>query len=117
MRSDKRRYLPYGLQGGQPGTPSWNMLNPGPAEITLPTMGMTPIRRGDLLRHTLAGGGGWGNPFDRDPEAVRLDVWNEKLSAEYVRRVYGVVVDDEGRAVDMAATEAARRGRREEKTQ
>jgi N-methylhydantoinase B len=108
VRSDKRRFPPYGLQGGQPGTPSTNLLNPGPGERLLPTMGVTTVRRGDVLRHTLAGGGGWGDPLERDPEAVRLDVWNEKLTAAYAWRVYGVVVDEEGRAVDAAATAARR---------
>ena len=112
LRSDKRRFPPYGLQGGQPGTPSWNILNPGPEETILPTMGMTPIRRNDVLLHKLAGGGGWGDPLDRDPELVRVDVWNEKLSIAYVAREYAVVIDPETLEVDVDATERLRRERR-----
>lgn len=55
LRSDKRRFPPYGLAGGRPGTPSLNILHPGPHERLLPTIGPTPIRRGDVLRHVMAG--------------------------------------------------------------
>jgi N-methylhydantoinase B len=106
LRSDKRRFPPYGLQGGHSGTPSANVVNPGdPArERDLPTMGMAHLRHNDVLRHVMAGGGGWGDPLDRDPEAVRQDVWNEKLTIPYAREQYGVVIDPETLAVDHAAT-------------
>jgi N-methylhydantoinase B len=104
LRSDKRRFPPYGLHGGKPGTPSWNLLNPGPGELVLPTMGMIGIKRGDVLRHTLAGGGGWGDPLERDPELVRRDVWNGLMTADYACNEYGVVLDPETLAIDEAAT-------------
>jgi N-methylhydantoinase B len=108
LRSDKRRFPPYGLQGGQPGTPSSYVLNPGPNEQLLPTIGMSPIDHGDILRHVMAGGGGWGDPLDRDPELVRADVADEKLTVGYAREVYGVVVDPETLAVDEEATRQLR---------
>lgn len=112
LRSDKRRFPPFGLHGGDPGTPSWNILNPGPDEIVLPTMGKTPVRRDAVLRHTLAGGGGWGNPLERDPELVRADVWNEKQTIQYAARAYGVVLDPAALNVDKAATDRLRHERR-----
>jgi N-methylhydantoinase B len=108
IRSDKRAYPPWALAGGSPGSPSLNVLNPGPGETVLPTLNSSTIRRGDVVRHVLASGGGWGDPLRRDREAVRRDVWNEKLSAEQAARDYGVVVDPEGRAVDAEATERLR---------
>lgn len=108
IRSDKRDFPPYGLNGGKPGTPSANILNPGPAERLLPTMGLTPIKRNDVLRHVLAGGGGWGDPLDRDPDLVQRDVQNEMLSVAYVRRQYGVAIDPGTLAVDRKATERLR---------
>lgn len=104
LRSDKRRFPPYGLCGGQPGTPSSYVLNPGPDEQTLPTIGMSPIRQGDVLRHVLAGGGGWGDPLARDPDLVRVDVASEKLSVAYAAAVYGVVIDPVSLEIDRAAT-------------
>jgi len=104
IRSDKRRFPPYGLAGGAPGTPSANILNPGSNQVLLPTMGLSDIRRGDVLRHIMAGGGGWGDPLERDPELVRLDVHGEKLSAAYAFDVYGVVFRDGSGDVDVEAT-------------
>ncbi|MEA2593991.1 MAG: N-methylhydantoinase [Thermomicrobiales bacterium] len=108
LRSDKRRFPPYGLHGGKPGTPSWNILNPGPGERLLTPMGMTPIRHGDVLRHTLAGGGGWGDPFARDPALVRRDIRNELITPSYAAREYGVVIDAATGEVDTEATALAR---------
>ena len=108
LRSDKRLFPPYGLQGGRPGTPSSNILNPGDGEVILPTMGVSPMVEGDVIRHVMAGGGGWGDPMERDPELVREDVRSEKLSAAHARREYGVVVDAEGLQVDREATAALR---------
>ena len=55
-----------------------------------------------------AGGGGWGDPYKRDPEAVVQDVRNELVTAEAARAEYGVVVDTKGWTVDFEATEALR---------
>jgi N-methylhydantoinase B len=110
LRSDKRRYPPYGLAGGRPGTPSMNLLNPGPNEQVLPTMGKSTLQRGDVLRHVMAGGGGWGDPLERDPQAVGRDVVDEKLSQAYAAEVYGVLfqADQWPPRVDEAATAARR---------
>lgn len=113
LRSDKRRFPPYGLQGGQPGQPSWNILNPGEGETTLRTMAVAPMRRGDVILHTLASGGGWGDPLDRDPEMVRDDVWSEKVSADRARLEYGVVIDPESFRVDQDETGRLRRRMRD----
>jgi N-methylhydantoinase B len=94
LRTDRRRFLPYGLQGGRPGTPSGNVLNPDtPAARALPAKCTLTLRRGDVFRHVLAGAGGWGDPRARDPAAVRQDVREEKVSLEHARRAYGVALD------------------------
>ena len=108
IRSDKRRYPPYGLHGGRPGSSSWNILNPGESEVVLPTMGTSPMRREDVIFHTTASGGGWGDPLKRDPEMVRQDVWHEKVRPEHAREAYGVVVDPHTLQVDTEATERLR---------
>jgi N-methylhydantoinase B len=108
IRSDKRRFPPYGLAGGAPGTPSWNVLNPGPVEEVLPALTMTGVRGGDVIRHTMAGGGGWGNPGERDPELVRQDVLNGKVTVTHAQTAYAVVVDLVTGGVDHAATAVLR---------
>jgi len=90
IRSDRHRFRPYGLAGGQPGTPASNVLNPDtPDERLLPSKTLVRIKRGDLLRHTLAGAGGYGDPRRRDPERIRDDLRNGKVSPEAARRDYG----------------------------
>ena len=73
LRTDRRRFLPYGLAGGRPGTPSANLLNPGGEARELPGKCTITVRRGDVFRHVLAGAGGWGDPLERDPERVGQD--------------------------------------------
>lgn len=108
LRTDRRTTRPYGLSGGQPGTPSDNVLNPDGDARRLPGKCTLTVRRGDVFRHVLAGAGGWGDPLARDPARVLHDVLEEKLTEDYARREYGVVVDLAGRVVREAETAARR---------
>ena len=107
VRADRRDVPPYGLAGGSPGAPSANYLNGEPVASKL----TETIRAGDVFLHELAGGGGWGDPLGRDPEAVARDVRNELLSREAAERDYGVVLDASGFSVDLGATDRLRRAR------
>ena len=71
------------------------------------------MRAGDLLRAETGGGGGWGHPFDRDPQAVLRDVLEGFVSKRAAETDYGVALDD-GLELDLAATEALRAGNRPE---
>jgi N-methylhydantoinase B len=107
VRSDRRRFLPYGLRGGRPGTPSLNILNPArPGERLLTTKPNIIIHRGDRHRHVTAGGGGHGDPLDRDPQRVLEDVLDDKVSLACAQRDYGVVIA--GDYVDEDATRTLR---------
>jgi N-methylhydantoinase B len=77
-----------------------------------------PRQAGALVRVMTAAGGGWGDPWQRDPELVKRDVRDEYVTIEGAARDYGVVVVGDVRhpeqtAVDTAATEALRAGRRD----
>lgn len=112
VRSDRARHAPYGLAGGHPGAASVNVLvHPGGTEDVLPAMFSTTIEAGDVYVHRMAGGGGWGDPLARDPEAVADDIANEKVSVAAAREHYGVVIG-EGGVVDGEATMALRDERR-----
>jgi N-methylhydantoinase B len=73
-----------------------------------------------LLRYVSNGGGGWGDPCDRDPERVKLDVRDGYVTTEGAARDYGVVVagdpeqDPEGLTVDVDATARMRAALRRE---
>ena len=109
LRSDRKHHLPWALEGGAPGTPCLHIVNPGPNQQLLPPMPMDPVRFGadDVFLHVGAGGGGYGDPLDRDPAVVLQDVREEQLTADYVTAVYGVVFNAAGE-VDEAATAAQR---------
>jgi len=104
LRTDRRRVMPYGLAGGRSGTPSNNILNPDTENRQLPGKCTLTMRRGDVFRHVLAGAGGWGDPLRRDPERVLHDVLEEKITVDYARREYGVVLDVTASSVDTEAT-------------
>jgi N-methylhydantoinase B len=69
----------------------------------------TTMTAGERIYHKQAGGGGYGDPFTREPQAVARDVRNEKVSARAAREMYGVVVDGETGVVDDLATAGLRK--------
>jgi N-methylhydantoinase B len=112
LRSDRRDHRPYGIAGAEAGGSSTNVMNPGTArETLLPTMPMAaiPLRKGDVIRHTSAGGGGFGPAFERDPALVLEDVLDGKVSLGAAAQRYGVVVDPASRMVDAKRTGERRR--------
>jgi N-methylhydantoinase B len=108
IRSDRQTHRPYGLYGGSAGQPGAVSLDPGGENRALGSKVTIPLGRGGSFRYVLPGGGGWGDPLDRDPEAVRRDVRNEIVSAGQARDVYGVVLRDGGRALDAEGTASLR---------
>lgn len=114
LRGDRRDHPPYGIDGGATGAPSAHVLvAPDGTERMLPTMPMHGFtaHKGDVFRLVGAGGGGFGDPFTRDPDRVLADVIEDKVSIEGARRDYGVAIDATMLAVDEAATRNLRSGR------
>jgi len=93
VRSDRRRFRPYGLRGGEPGGPAMNVHTTlDGVEHELPSKFLRTWRKGERFRLVLAGGGGYGDPFAREPERVLADVREGKITAAHARDAYGVVV-------------------------
>lgn len=111
FRTDRRRHLPYGLNGGRAGTPCINILNPGRHYRLLPVLPMEGYRvdPNDEFCHVMAGAGGNGNPLTRDPTLVREDVLDGKISESYARTVYGVALRGNAQEIDKPRTAALRR--------
>jgi N-methylhydantoinase B len=111
FRTDRRDHPPYGLDGGEPGAPSSNVVVSGGETRELPTMPMHAftLGRGDRFTHSSAGGGGFGDPCERDPAAVLDDVLDGKVTAATARERYGVVIAGDG--VDLDATRELRAAR------
>jgi N-methylhydantoinase B len=105
-RSDGQRFPPVGVLGGGTGAPSRHRITRGdgtavalPSKVTNLTIGA-----GDLVSLETAGGGGWGAPATRDPEAVLRDVLDGKVSPTVARDVYRVAIDVAAGRVDAATT-------------
>jgi N-methylhydantoinase B/oxoprolinase/acetone carboxylase alpha subunit len=84
---------------------------------TLRTMTNEPVFAGEVVLSRSPGGGGWGDPFDRDPHKVWVDVIDCLITPQRARDVYGVVLGPEGRVpdeldLDETATERLRAERR-----
>ena len=108
LRSDRSDFQPWGVEGGKPGTPTRNYLNPDTDKQELPGKHLMTLKKGDVYRVVQAGGGGYGDPLDRDVHAVLDDVQQEKLTLDYVRREYGVVIHPSNLDLDLKATEELR---------
>ncbi len=67
-----------------------------------------PVSDGDLISLRLGGGGGWGNPLERDLESVKNDVLQEYVSVKSAREYYGVVIDPTTMNVDVEASDKLR---------
>lgn len=105
---------PWGVRGGDPGMRSTKRLvrTDGSEEWLPAKCDGVSVREGDVLYFNTWGGGGWGNPLERDPEQVRIDVSRGLVSAEGAKR-YGVIITGTG-TVDDGATEKLRAKMRDE---
>jgi N-methylhydantoinase B len=109
-RLENVTYPAWGVNGGHSGRPGRIVVNPGmPDERLLkPLSDNNRLRKGDLLRIMTPGGGGWGDPLERDVASVQGDVLDGFVSWHSARDDYGVVLDAETCAVDEAATRQRR---------
>ncbi len=91
IQSGRYRYPPEGLFGGKAGLKAQFLINGNPGN----PYGLTQFVPGDEIIIDVAGGGGYGSPFERDPELVGNDVANGYVSMEKAKEDYGVVIDPE----------------------
>ncbi|MFQ5762765.1 MAG: hydantoinase B/oxoprolinase family protein [Candidatus Bathyarchaeia archaeon] len=91
---DRERSIAWGIRGGLSGIPHGAWLNPNlPGERYLGAVfSAVPLKEKDVLTRPSSGGGGYGDPLERDPKLVLEDVIDGYVSIERARRDYGVVV-------------------------
>lgn len=83
---------PWGLFGGGDAAGPEVIINPGTdGEVHALKANARPVSRGDVIRLSVSGGGGFGDPIERDPAAVRYDVENGFISAAHATEHYGYV--------------------------
>ena len=101
----------WGLRGGRAGAPFKVTIDPGgPNERVLSGLADNqPVKAGEVIRIETTGGGGWGDPLERDPERVELDVLQGKVSPGSARDDYGLIlIEGEEPRVDSEATKELR---------
>ncbi len=110
---DHGRFGPQGALGGADGAPNevtvWRNGEAHTPEHLSKEQDI-PLQAGDRVRVRTPGGGGYGDPTARDPDAVLEDVRLGRYSAEDARALFGVAISGEPPAVDEAATQSLRRG-------
>jgi N-methylhydantoinase B len=120
--ADYARHPAKGVRGGLPGTAaSAHEIAAGGSEQQVEAIGDSLLQPGEWIRGVEAGGGGYGDPLQREPKAVLSDVLERWVTPRAAREVYGVVLTEQGAgggaatpggaigfALDLPATEALR---------
>ena len=104
LQAGRFKYAPQGLFGAGPGVMAKFLINEKDGDPS----GLTLCQKGDVIQFLSAGGGGYGDAYERDPEAVEQDVRNGYVSLDKAREEYGVVVDPVTLKVDLKETRKAR---------
>ena len=89
IQSGRFRYPPEGLFGGKSGSAARFLVNGKPGN----PYGLTQLKPGDVVTMDAAGGGGYGNPLERDLQSIREDVLDGYISIESAGKDYGVVIN------------------------
>ena len=117
--ADRTEYPAPGLLGGKSGAPGEVMTEDGKK---LHAKALKDLTKGEIIHINLPGGGGYGDPFKRDPERVLRDVIEGYVTADEAEKSYGVAVAYSGDAhslvklpaewlIDVARTKELRSGR------
>jgi N-methylhydantoinase B len=113
IHDDRWFMKPWGVNGGKPGARARKVLEKadGTTRVVANKLDSLKVEEGDLLHFITWGGGGWGDPLERDPALVAKEVRQGLVTVEGAR-AYGVVCDAEGR-LDADATQALRAAMRD----
>jgi N-methylhydantoinase B len=109
IHDDRWLTYPWGVNGGKPGARArkWIKRASGEMEVLPNKVHDVPVGPGDVLHFVTWGGGGWGDPLQRDPELVGLEVLRGLVTVQGARDGYGVACTAAGE-VDADATRQLR---------
>ncbi len=111
---DRHKFAPWGINGGKEGSPGiFSFAKNGKEEIKLSSkVSELPLNKGDVVRVSSPGSGGFGSPFERNPELVLFDVIDQKVSVEKALEDYGVsIIYNNGTySIDIEETKRNRLG-------
>ena len=89
LLGERHSHKGYGLFGGEPGSLAETVLNPDGNAERMGSKDVRPLAKGDVVSFRLNGGGGYGSPRERSPEAIAQDVADGYVSPEAAQRIYG----------------------------
>jgi N-methylhydantoinase B len=105
VQAGRYRYPPEGVFGGRDGSLAKFLKNGENADPS----GLTFCEPGNRISFVSAGGGGYGDPFERDPKAVERDVQYGYVSIERAKEDYGVIIEPDTLTLDLTATQQCRK--------
>ena len=97
VMAERSAFAPQGLFGGEAGRPAHFLVDEGRRQHRYPSKFSARVPAGTLISLQLGGGGGYGPPLDRDPDAVAADVAAARVSRRRASKAYGVVLGRNGR--------------------
>ncbi|MBN1271688.1 MAG: hydantoinase B/oxoprolinase family protein [Candidatus Aminicenantes bacterium] len=111
--SDRHVFVPWGFKGGKPGEKGFfHIFLQGRFKKKIPSkINGYLIKKGDVLSAGTAGGGGFGNPLERDEDKVIRDVIQGRVSRQKAHAEYGIVIRKNGK-IDRTATKKERAQKR-----
>ena len=111
ISSDRNRLRPWGVFGGKPASPAaCRLSDANGTPLKLKPKDTRGVCRGDTVVTMTSGGGGWGDPFEREPQRVQWDVIEGLVSIERARSEYGVALAGPDLEIDPAETQRHRSG-------
>ncbi|MFW6109641.1 MAG: hydantoinase B/oxoprolinase family protein, partial [archaeon] len=94
IMAERNKLNPWGLAGGHNGaTGEYILVTPDGSKTQLPSKCTITINRGDTLIIRTPGGGGYGDPVEREPEKIKRDLVNGLISIRTARKTYGYETD------------------------
>ena len=108
IQSGRHQYAPEGLFGGGKGAKAAFLVNGQPGN----PYGLSQLKPGDLVTIDAAGGGGYGDPLEREVAMVETDVRECYVSLQAAEKDYGVIIDSSTGVADAAATAKKREAMR-----
>lgn len=107
--AERTKISPWGLYGGKSGAKGeYYIIKPNGKRIKLKSKCTVKIEKGDIFVVKTPGGGGYGNPMEREPKRVLHDVLNGLIPLEAAKKDYGVTIDPVTMKINQKSTQLVR---------
>jgi N-methylhydantoinase B len=106
---NRSKFPPWGVFGGLNGTVNYMVIIRDDKELMRVARILNyELRKNDVVSIRSGGGGGWGDPLERDPNLVLQDVINEYISIDDAKNIYGVIIDPDTMTIRWEETKELR---------